>query len=156
MRRTDREITDRTEILEIMKKCDSCSVAFVDEVYPYIVPMNFGVQVINDEIHLYFHGAKAGTKLRLLQKNPHVGFEMSTSHKLLLGDVACDTTMEYESVCGNGEIRLLEEEHVLQAMTALMNQYQPRKEHIFDPQMMKSIMVLDLKVNEIHGKRLKK
>ena len=27
---------------------------------------------------------------------------MDCAHQLVTGDLACDTTMEYESVCGNG------------------------------------------------------
>jgi len=42
MRRKDREITDSGEIISIMKKCSVCSLAFFDEQYPYVVPMNFG------------------------------------------------------------------------------------------------------------------
>lgn len=46
MRRKDREITDFHELIEIMKKCDVCRIALKDEDgYPYIVPLNFGLEV---------------------------------------------------------------------------------------------------------------
>lgn len=48
MRRRDREITDKQEILEVMRKCDVCRIALHDGDYPYIVPLNFGLQVEND------------------------------------------------------------------------------------------------------------
>ena len=45
MRRKDREVTDFHEIIGIMKKCDSCIVAMNDGDFPYVVPMNFGLEV---------------------------------------------------------------------------------------------------------------
>ena len=45
MRRKDREITDFNEMLEIMKKCDVCRIALNDEEFPYIVPLNFGLDI---------------------------------------------------------------------------------------------------------------
>ncbi len=156
MRRKDREITDKIDILEIMRKCDVCRIAFHDDKYPYIIPLNFGVVMMEDKFKLYFHGAKEGTKLKLLEKNPNVAFEMDCSHNLLLADVACNSTMEYESVCGNGVIRIIPEEEKIAALTALMNQYQSGKQHEFSPNEVKAVEVLELIVDEIHGKRLKK
>ena len=47
MRRKDREITDVDEMINIMKKCDTCAIALNDEEtgFPYIVPLNFGMEV---------------------------------------------------------------------------------------------------------------
>ena len=45
MRRTDREITDRQELLDVMARCDVCRLALNDESgYPYVVPLNFGME----------------------------------------------------------------------------------------------------------------
>ena len=50
MRRSDREITDRNEIIQVMKQCDVCRLAFNDEAVPYILPLNFGLQYENGSI----------------------------------------------------------------------------------------------------------
>jgi nitroimidazol reductase NimA-like FMN-containing flavoprotein (pyridoxamine 5'-phosphate oxidase superfamily) len=156
MRRKDREISDKQEILKIMKKCDVCRVAFFNDRYPYIVPMNFGVVLEEDKFKLYFHGANAGTKLELMRKNPNAAFEMDCSHRLLLGEAACDSTMEYESVCGNGVMKALPEEEKAAALQILMNQYQEGKKHEFGYNDLMAIEVLELTVDEISGKRLKR
>lgn len=156
MRRKDREITDLNEIYSIMKKCDSCSVAFFDNEFPYIVPLNFGIEFNNNQFTLYFHGAPAGTKLKLLSQNSHVAFEMSCSHKLLLGETACASTMEYESVCGNGIMTLLSENDKKQALTHLMSQYQNKASFEFDENELKAVAVMKLEVKQISGKRLRK
>jgi len=156
MRRHDREITDNNEILEIMKKCDVCSVAFFNAEFPYIIPLNFGVDLDDNQFELYFHGANAGTKLELLKQNNHVAFEMNCSHNLLLGEKACASTMEYESVCGNGVIEILVGNDKLNALTVLMNQYQSGKKHEFHEKEVETITVYKLVVNELSGKRLKR
>ena len=67
MRRKDREITEFEEIIDVMERCGVCRLALHDEEYPYIVPLNFGMQVEEGQIVLYFHGAEEG-KRRVLGK----------------------------------------------------------------------------------------
>ena len=76
MRRKDREVTDRNEIIEIMRRCDVCRLAIHDEGYPYIVPLNFGLLVDEESMTLVFHSALEGTKLDLLKIDNRVSFEM--------------------------------------------------------------------------------
>ena len=156
MRRKDREITDLNEIYSIMKKCDSCSVAFFDNEFPYIVPLNFGLEFNNNQFTLYFHSANAGTKLELLSQNNHVAFEMSCSHKLLLGETACASTMEYESVIGQGHIEVLSEEDKYDALCVLMKHYH-QEEFPFNKSVMPRTIVFKLVVENMTGKiRMKK
>ena len=61
MRRKDREITDFNEILAIMEKCDVCRIALNDDGFPYVVPLNFGMDVRDGQVYLYFHCAMEGT-----------------------------------------------------------------------------------------------
>lgn len=58
MRRKDREITDFDEMVKIIKECDACRIALNDEEtgFPYIVPLNFGLDVEDERVYLYFHG----------------------------------------------------------------------------------------------------
>lgn len=156
MRRSDREVKDYNEIMDIVMKCDICRVAFFAENYPYIIPLNFGVSMEGNVFKLYFHGAATGTKIDLLKINDHVAFEMDCSHNLILGEEACECAMEYESVCGNGIMRIVSEEEKVAALMVLMNQYQPDKKHEFSQKNVNAVEVLELTVNEIHGKRSKK
>ena len=155
MRRKDREITNKDEILDIMKRCDSCTVAFFDKEYPYIIPLNFGVYY-NDKFEIYFHCAKSGTKLSLLEANENVGFEMDCEHKLIIGDKSCDTTMEYESVCGNGVMSIVNNDEKVKGLNLIMEHYDQKAQHSFDEKAVEMIHILKLEVNEIVGKRLKR
>jgi len=156
MRRQDREVSDRKEIIEIMRKCDVCRIAFFDEEYPYILPLNFGGSYEGSDLELFFHGAKEGKKLSLIQNNPRVSFEMDCSHKLITGEKACNYTMEYESVCGNGEIVMLKDHDKVMALTHIMKQYSKGSTFEFGDNELKAITAFKLKVNQITGKRLTK
>lgn len=155
MRRKDREITDMREIYEIIKKCDVCHVAFYNEEYPYVIPLNFGVTFNDGRFKLYFHCAKEGTKLELMKKNPHVAFAMDCSHNLVFRDDS-SCTMEYESVCGNGVLHALPEQEKVGALSVLMQQYHGGEEYTFPEQVVKMVEVLELTIDNISGKRLKK
>ena len=60
MRRSDREIKDFDEIIEVINKCDVCRLAINDGDYPYIVPMNFGLNIEDGKVVLYFSLRKRG------------------------------------------------------------------------------------------------
>ncbi|MFT4143882.1 MAG: pyridoxamine 5'-phosphate oxidase family protein [Mobilitalea sp.] len=156
MRRKDRLVSDLKEIFEILKRCEVCHLAFYDEEFPYIVPLNFGAVETDRGFELYFHGAKVGKKLDLLRNNPHVGFSMSCAHKLIEKEEACEYTMEYESVCGNGILEELEDEYKIRGLNILMKQYTGRDDYTFQENELKAVVVLRLTVKEINGKRLKK
>lgn len=155
MRRKDREITDINDIISIIKKCDCCRIAFFDDKFPYIVPMNFGMNYVNNKITLYFHCANEGKKLDLIERNPNVSFEMDCSHKLLVGEVACDYSMEYESVIGSG-VATIANENKIEALTHLMKNYSDEKRFHFDENVLKAVTVFKIDVSEITSKRLKR
>lgn len=156
MRRSDREITDIEDIIDIIKKCDVCRLALFDSEYPYIVPLNFGYSVSGDKVELYFHGAGVGKKINLIKQNNHVFFEMDCSHKLITDELACKYTMEYESVMGKGIIEILNNEEKREALTIIMRQYLQEREFKFDEEAVDFVTVLKLSVNHITGKRLKR
>ena len=76
MRRSDREIKNKQEMLDVMRKCDVCRLAFHDGDYPYIVPLNFGLSVTGDTVELIFHSALEGHKVDLIRRNNRASFEM--------------------------------------------------------------------------------
>ncbi|MBB2183202.1 pyridoxamine 5'-phosphate oxidase family protein [Lachnospiraceae bacterium MD1] len=156
MRRKDREVSNISDMVDIIKKCDVCRIALFDEGYPYIIPLNFGILYKKEQIGFYFHCAKEGKKISLIKSNPNVGFELDCSHQLLEGVNACDYSMEYESICGNGTITILPADQKVEALTILMKQYSERDNFTFDQRYLDAVEVLQLKVNQITGKRLKK
>ena len=152
MRRKDREITDFNEIVAIMRKCDVCRIAVNDGDTPYIVPMNFGLEVQGEKVFLYFHSATEGKKLDLLRENNRVAFEMDCGHQIILYDERMSCTMGYESVMGHGTVELLPEEEKFDALKLLMRQYHS-EDFAFNTKMMKVTAVMRLTVSDMTGKR---
>ena len=152
MRRKDREITDFNEQLAIIKKCDVIHIAMNDGDYPYIVPMNFGVDVQKGQVFFYLHCAMKGKKLELLEKDNRVFFEMDCSRNFILYEERMSCTMGYESIMGRGTVSVVPEEDKFAALKILMRQYHA-EDFKFNTDMMKVTTVLKLTVSEMTGKR---
>ena len=124
MRRSDREVTDKDEIIVIMKKCDVCRLALNgDDGYPYILPLNFGLLETDGWPALYFHGATEGRKYGLMERDSRACFEMDCCHRLVSDAENSKCTMEYESVIGIGHIEPVDEKDKLHALELLNGHY---------------------------------
>ena len=124
MIRSDREITDRAEQLAIIDACDVCRVALNgDDGYPYIIPLNFGVDVEGDQVYLYFHSARRGQKLDLIAEDARATFEMDCDHELICYGERMSCTMAYRSVIGRGTVEILPEEEKKRGLDILMRHY---------------------------------
>jgi nitroimidazol reductase NimA-like FMN-containing flavoprotein (pyridoxamine 5'-phosphate oxidase superfamily) len=105
MRRVDREVTDFNEIVDIMFRAETLRMGLQDTIYPYIVPLSFGMEVIDGVITLYIHGAKEGLKHDLIRQNPNVCVETDIFHRY--AEVPGSVTAKYESVIGFGKCELI-------------------------------------------------
>ena len=155
MRRKDREITDFDEIVDVIRACDVCRIAMNDGDYPYIVPMNFGLDVQDGQVYLYFHCAMKGKKLDLLRRDNRVTFEMDCDHSLILHEEDMNCTTSLESVIGRGTVEFVPDEDKYEALMILMRHYHA-EDFKFNTDMIKVTAVLKLTVTEMTGKRRKK
>ena len=142
MRRKDREITDFDEMMKIIAKCDTCRLALFDDEFPYIVPLNFGTDVEEGQLYLYFHSAKVGTKLDLIRKNNKVTFEMDCEHNIIL----------YDGVIGHGIVEFVEDENKIAALKILMRHYH-EEDFKFNEKVAMMTEVFRVKVLDMTGKR---
>ncbi len=147
MRRKDREVADFLKMTKIMNDCDCCRLGFVDGNEAYIVPMNFGCDIINKQIFLYFHCANEGRKIDLLPKQSAVSFEMDTGRRLIEGSRGCDFSYSYQCIMGTGELKMIsnmdEKIYGLQKITA---HYSTKTQWEFDANILNSATVLKLSV----------
>lgn len=156
MRRSDREVKDVQDMIRIMEKCDVCRLALNDDGYPYILPLNFGVQADGNRVELFFHGALEGKKYELLRRDNRASFEMDCSHRLVTDASRGSCTMEYESVIGKGHLYIVEESEKYHALRVLMEHYH-QEEFPFNKDVMPRTTVFKMVVDSITGKvRMKK
>ena len=133
MRRVDREVTDFSQMLEVLQACDCCRLGLVDGAQAYIVPMNFGIAQEDGKLVLYFHTAKEGRKIDLIQKQSAVSFQADTGHGLRSGERAGDFSYFYQCVMGTGTAELLEEPDAkILGLQAIMAHYSPKTDWNFD------------------------
>jgi uncharacterized protein len=105
MRRKDREITDRSEIDSIIMSAHLMRIALVDGDMPFLVPVFYAY----DGGALYFHSAKAGSKMDILQRNNNICFEISIDNGFIESDTACDFEAKHRTVIGTGKALLVED-----------------------------------------------
>ncbi len=124
MRRKDREVTDFPTMLQIIDACDIIRIGLSDGDFPYIVPVNFAYTVHDQQICFYIHGAMAGRKYELMQKNQKCSFELDIPIQIDCIYEKKDVTMRYKSVMGTAEITFLEGEEKQSAIDdIIMNRY---------------------------------
>lgn len=109
MHRSDRELRDPGQLLEIIDACKVFRLAMAAEGRPYLVPLNFGYAYEGGQFEFYFHSALQGRKLDLLRQNPQVCFELDCGHALVSADLPCGYSYRYASVIGEGTVELVEE-----------------------------------------------
>ncbi len=107
MRRSKQEITDKTEIEEIIRNAVTARLGLNRDGAPYIVPMNFGYE----DGTFFFHCAAEGLKLELLKKDPRVCVEIDEASGLIKNsaDKPCDWGISYRSVIATGTAKVLDE-----------------------------------------------
>lgn len=153
MRRRDREVTEPGRIEEIISKCHCCRIGFADAGQVYIVPLNFGYVRKNGNYTFYFHGAREGRKIDLAKASPSVGFEMDTGYTLREANQPCGYSAGYQSVIGNGVIRLLEDPgEKREGLREIMRHSTGRADWDFPDEMVNATAVLKLEAEALSCK----
>lgn len=150
MRRTDKEIADRSEIDAVIRGSDVCRLAFAVADEPYVVPVSFGY----DGLNLYFHTADAGRKIDCIAANPRVCFELERDVRLVTHpERACKWSFSFESVIGYGTVHELRSpEEKAAGLDHIMAHYSGR-EWRFDPVVLASTRVWRVAIHSVTGKR---
>lgn len=155
MRRRDREISGKAVFMEILEAASVCRVAIQSDKTPYIVPLNYGF-IWDEKLVIYFHCAREGRKLDLIEKNNAVGFELDTGHELITGGRACDWGMKYKSIIGSGKvIRIEDRDEKRKALDLIMRHYGFEETPVYADEIFGNTVLLKLIVEELTGKEKK-
>ncbi|HAN17555.1 MAG: hypothetical protein A2X13_03065 [Bacteroidetes bacterium GWC2_33_15] len=153
MRRSDREISNQTDIETIIKKADVCRIALIDREMPYIVALNFGYKNGNPAV-LYFHCANTGRKIDIIKKNNTVCFQMDVDHELITAERACGFSMKYKSIVGYGKIYKVDDiNEKMEGLNCIMNQYAGKSNFEFDSKILNVTTILRLEIRGITAKQ---
>ena len=135
---------------EIIKKCDVCQIAMVDDDKPYIVTMNFGYK---DKI-IYLHSDKKGKKIDILMKNNNVSLMFYTDTEIFAyhEHIGCSWRMKYRSVVVHGKLYFVEDfDEKRRGLEIMMSNYTD-KEIKFSKPAIDNIMVMKVEIEEWSGR----
>lgn len=153
MRRKDLAVTAPEEIDAIINRCDCIRLAFADGPHPYIVPLSFGFVHRDGVRKFYFHSAAAGRKVDLCRSLGYAGFEMDVNRRVKPNPKACDFSMAYQCVVGEGTIEeLTSPGEKIAGLEAIMGQLTGREDWEFPESVLAKTCVFCLTVTEISGR----
>ncbi|KAA6334259.1 hypothetical protein EZS27_017399 [termite gut metagenome] len=149
MRRKEREITDRAEIDSIIYSSKVMHLALSDNNTPFLVPLFYTY----DGTSLYFHSAKAGTKIEIIKRNNNVCFEITTDHGVIESDKACDFEAKHRTVIGFGKALFVEsEEEKINALNRIVARFTDKKFE-FPKANLNSTTVIRIEIDLLKGKK---
>lgn len=154
MRRKEREVKELSEILNIINKCKIIRLGFNDKGKIYIVPVNFGYDVINEKFLFFFHGAKAGRKYELIKQSDYIAYEMDCDYELKEADEACKYSAYYSSIIGEGIVtELKDNEKKKKALNCIMKNATGKEDWNFPKIMLNIVGVFKIEVSNLSCKQ---
>lgn len=161
MRLHKREIHAPEIFREILEECEVVRLGLQDEEGMFIVPVNFGYDLIIENekpmLSLHIHGAGAGRKADAFAADPRVAVEMDCCHEIITGDYTCSYSYAYRSIMGNGVIRKLEDpEEKVYGLAKIMEHLAPEAKLEFSEAMLDRTEVFRIDVKSFTGKERRK
>jgi len=149
MRRHEKEITDKAQIEDVIRRAKVCRLGLCDQGQPYVVPLCFGYE--NDT--LYCHSAPEGRKLDMIRSNPKVCFELDVDQEFVPGAIACKWSLSYRSVIGFGTAALIEDAAAKRrALDVIMAHYADGP-FTYEDQTIERMVVIQVAVEHMTGKQ---
>lgn len=149
MRRKDREVTEQGRIAALLDRCDHMVLSMMDGESTYAVPLSFGYEKTDGGYVFYFHCAKEGKKMDLLQKNPAVSLCLARTEALVKGEKSCNYSVKFESFLAKGKVHFYDTaEEKKHAFTVLLKKYDTEAPLVFSDRMLEQTAVAEIVVEE--------
>ena len=157
MRREDREVTDINQIDKILSGCRICHLAMMDDDQPYVIPLSYAHQLDNGVLTLFFHSAREGRKIRILQKNNSVCFVMSNEGELSFSEeTPCKSGYFFSSVHGFGIAKFVDDVDEKCLALKLLMKHQAKIDVDFVPSQADGVCVFKVVSTDFIGKMKKR
>ena len=152
MTKRERQITDETQIRNILDGAKVLRLGLSVKDEPYVVPMNYGYTMEDGKLTLYLHSAVQGKKLDMIRENPRVFFELDCDLIPFEGKVACQYGLSYSSVMGRGTARIVEDVEEKKAAMSILMKTQTQKDFSFEDRLVSIVAVIRVDVAEYTAK----
>ena len=153
MHKQEREITGRTELIEILKQGKYAVIAMCRFYEPYIVTLSYGYDEIKHA--LYFHCALSGLKLEFIRNNPKVCATVIDDK----GYIKDECEQHYRSVVFWGEMFIVDDlDEKKYGLDILLNHLEDdpdpiKVRNIKDDDKYLKVGILRLDINTLTGKK---
>ena len=153
MHKSEREITEQVNLIEVIKRGKYTTVAMCRDNEPYIVTLSYGYD--EDRHALYFHAALKGLKLDIIEGNPEVCATIIEDH----GYIKDQCEHHYRSVVFWGKMYVVEDlEEKKYGLNILLNHLEddpePIKErNVKDNSKYDKVSILRLDIGDLTGKQ---
>lgn len=154
MEKSNREVRNQEELLEIINDCKVCRLGMVDNGMPYVIPMNFGYTLVESTITIYLHCANKGQKVEALEKNNRVCIEMDQMKELITGENGCDYSCYYESFIGMGNAIFIDDaSEKAKAFDAIMKHQTGQDHFTYNDVVMAKTVIIKIPLSYYSGKK---
>ena len=150
--RRELEITEQSQIIEILDKCKVLHLAMVDGDEPYVIAMNYGYTMEEGKLTIYMHGATSGRKLDILRVTPKVCLEMDCDIIPFDGKVPCQYGVAYSSVIGTGKAEIIEDVEEKKEALSILMKTQTGKDFEFTDKLVSIVSIIKVEVAEYTAK----
>jgi len=144
MRRSEKAITDRSEVERILKKALVGYMGLSKDDLPYVVPMNF--LYLNGKI--YIHCALEGKKLQYIRENPNVCFLVNEPVKRR--GTSCGDAVSYHSVMVFGKARFRRKPDITRLRRLGAKYYECAE---YGHEKFKGTGMIEIRIGEVSAKR---
>lgn len=150
MRRAEREITDRSQMKDILNQGFSIRIALVDEGEPYLVAMNYAYL----DGFIYLHSAIEGRKIVILNKNNKVAFQTEIDAEIVQSDIASNCTTKYRSIFGTGRCFFIQDTfEKTKVLDAFMQKYTGKSDSNYPANVLGRTAIIKIAIESITGKK---
>jgi len=152
MRRNEKEIKDKTVIIELLNTCHIGRLGTIGkDGYPMVKPLNF----VYHDGKIYFHTAKEGEKIEDIKRDDKVCFEVDLPIAYIKAkNNPCQADYLFRSIIIKGKAKIIEEgEEKLFALRCLMEKHQPGGGYgDYTEDKIKKVGIVRIDIEEMTGK----
>lgn len=152
MRNKDKEISDRDEMIEIIRSQKIVTIALSKDNEPYLVTVNYAYD--KEEECFYFHCGYEGKKIDFLQSNPSVWGQVLDDREYIQGECS----HKYQTVQFYGKAEFVPDgDGKREALTMLIDQLEedsePVKKKFINESNLEKVNMVKIRIKEMWGKK---
>ena len=150
MRRAEKEITDKSQIEEVLAGAIVCRLGLCRDNVPYVVPVNFGYK----DNCLYIHTSTQGMKVDIVKVNPKVCFQIDKDVELVRAPKPCDWSVRFCSVIGFGRATIVEDPaEKRRALDVIMDHYGGLSDEPYPEEVLDKVGIIRIEIESMTGKK---